>query len=213
MKPITDHKADLWSDLDSGSARAILLAAVDAFSELGYTATTTRNIAQRVQMSPAAVYVHYSSKAELLTEISRRGHDAVLTRVRVALDQAGPTPGERLAAFVESFTGWHAENHVLARVIQYELRSLPDDAFAEMRALRRQFTEIVRTILKDGVASGTFDVPNIELTTVAILSLGIDVARWYTLRRIADPGTVGPQYAELALRMVSAASAAALPPR
>ncbi len=200
----TDIPADVWGDVEAGSARSLLLAALAAFSERGYAATTTRDIARRVLMSPAAVYVHYKSKSDLLCEITRRGHGDVLTRVEAAVEQAGATPHERLAAFVEAFVWWHAENHTLARVIQYELRSLPDPAFAEARDVRNRFEEIVHAVLAEGMAAGEFAVTDIDLTTIAVLSLGIDVARWFTSRRTDDPRDVARLYADLVTKMVSA---------
>ena len=75
-------------------------------------------------MSPAAVYVHWSAKHDLLFEISRIGHQAVLDEVEQSLEQASGDPVERVGAFVSSFASWHAENHALARVIQYEFKKL-----------------------------------------------------------------------------------------
>ena len=47
-------------------ATRMLGAAVEAFAELGFHVTTTREIAAKVGLSPAAVYVHCRSKEELL---------------------------------------------------------------------------------------------------------------------------------------------------
>src|SRR6201999_4471764 len=60
---------DLWADVTPPASRRLLLAALDAFAEHGYFATTTRQIAERANLSPAAVYIHYVSKAEMLGEI------------------------------------------------------------------------------------------------------------------------------------------------
>jgi hypothetical protein len=58
-------------------------------------------------------------------------------------------------------------------------------------------------VLADGVADGTFAVDDLHGTTLAVLSLSIDVARWYTPSR-QEPSELGSLYADLALRMVSA---------
>ena len=68
----------LWTDVEPDAARRLLLAALDAFAQKGYFATTTREISQQAGMSPAAVYVHYVSKNDMLAEICRRGHAEVL---------------------------------------------------------------------------------------------------------------------------------------
>lgn len=57
---------------------------MEAFAERGYHATTTRDIAGRAGMSPAALYIHYKTKEELLHRISRIGHDRALGILRTA---------------------------------------------------------------------------------------------------------------------------------
>jgi AcrR family transcriptional regulator len=78
--------AGLWAHIEPPSSRRLLLAALEAFAAHGFDGATTRDIAGRAGMSPAAVYVHYGSKAELLYEISRTGHDEVWMQVNDAID-------------------------------------------------------------------------------------------------------------------------------
>src|SRR5215211_2568185 len=107
--------AELWEHIEPESSRRLLLSALDAFLARGFHAATTREIAERAGMSPAAVYVHYKAKHDLLFEISRIGHQAVLDVVEQALAQASDDPAERVHAFVAAFASWHADNHALAR--------------------------------------------------------------------------------------------------
>src|SRR5450631_2883623 len=55
--------------VESPSVRRLLLAAVDSFWKNGFHASSTRDIAKRAKLSPAAVYVHFKSKEELLFTI------------------------------------------------------------------------------------------------------------------------------------------------
>ena len=160
---------------------------MEAFAERGYHATTTRDIAGRAGMSPAALYIHYKTKEELLHRISRIGHDKAAghpahggANARAPRPSGSPTP-------CSSFVRWHAGRRTTARVVQYELDALGPDARAEIVALRRQSDAEVRGIIEDGVAAGEFDVPDVPGTTLAVLSLCIDVARWFNVD--------GPPYA------------------
>ncbi|WP_030193101.1 TetR/AcrR family transcriptional regulator [Streptomyces sp. NRRL S-87] len=197
-----------WSEVSPDAARRLLIAAVEAFAERGYHATTTRDIAGRAGMSPAALYIHYKTKEELLHRISRIGHDKALEILTTAADGPG-TAAERLDAAVRSFVRWHAAHHTTARVVQYELDALGPGHRAEIVALRRQSDAAVRRILADGVAAGEFDVPDLPGTTLAVLSLCIDVARWFSVAGTRGPDEVGALYADLVLRMVGARPAAA----
>ncbi|MDV9175047.1 TetR/AcrR family transcriptional regulator [Streptomyces sp. W16] len=192
-----------WAEVTPHAARRLLIAAVEAFAERGYHATTTRDIAGRAGMSPAALYIHYKTKEELLHRISRIGHEKALDILRTAAGREG-SAAERLADAVSSFVRWHAGGRTTARVVQYELDSLGPDARAEILALRRQVDAEVRGIVEDGVADGSFDVADVKGTTLAILSLCIDVARWFSLDGPRTPDEVGALYADLVLRMVGA---------
>ena len=192
-----------WAEVTPDAARRLLVAAVEAFAERGYHATTTRDIAGRAGMSPAALYIHYKTKEELLHRISRIGHEKALEILRTAARREGGAT-ERLADAVSSFVRWHAGGRTTARVVQYELDSLGPDARAEIIALRRQVDAEVRGIIQDGVTAGDFDVPDIPGTTLAVLSLCIDVARWFNVDGPRTPEEVGTLYADLVLRMVGA---------
>ncbi|MFJ3865646.1 TetR/AcrR family transcriptional regulator [Streptomyces nigra] len=192
-----------WGEVTPDAARRLLIAAVEAFAERGYHATTTRDIAGRAGMSPAALYIHYKTKEELLHRISRIGHEKALDILRAAARREG-TPAERLADAVGSFVRWHAGGRTTARVVQYELDSLGPDARAEILALRRQCDAEVRGIIEEGVAAGDFDVLDVKGTTLAVLSLCIDVARWFNVSGPWTPDEVGALYADLVLRMVGA---------
>ncbi|GAA4664714.1 TetR/AcrR family transcriptional regulator [Streptomyces chumphonensis] len=194
-------REDSWGSVAPEAARRLLVAAVDAFAERGFHATTTRDIAGRAGMSPAALYIHFRTKEELLFQISRVGHER---SVRL-LTEAAAGPGghaDRLAAAVRTFVRWHAEHHTTARVVQYELSALGEEHYAEIVGLRRRSEDVMRTLLADGAAAGEFDVADARGTALAVLSLCVDVARWFTPGGRRTPDEIGAFYAELALRMV-----------
>ncbi|MFJ9689934.1 TetR/AcrR family transcriptional regulator [Streptomyces bacillaris] len=192
-----------WGEVTPEAARRLLVAAVDAFAERGYHATTTRDIAGRAGMSPAALYIHYKTKEELLHRISKIGHDRALYLLEAEADRDG-TAAERLAGAVRSFVRWHAERHTTARVVQYELDALGPEHRTEIVELRRRSDAVVRRIISEGVRAGEFDVPDVPGTTLAVLSLCIDVARWFNAQGSRTPDEVGALYAGLVLRMVGA---------
>ncbi|MEV0093067.1 TetR/AcrR family transcriptional regulator [Streptomyces sp. NPDC050738] len=195
-----------WAEVGPEAARRLLVAAVEAFAERGYHATTTRDIAGRAGMSPAALYIHYKTKEELLHRISRIGHEKALEILETAADAEG-TAAERLASAVRQFVRWHAGHHMTARVVQYELDALAPEHRTEIIELRRRSDAAVRRIIDDGVEAGEFDVPYVPGTTLAVLSLCIDVARWFKTEGRRTPDEVGAFYADLVLRMVSAPTA------
>jgi AcrR family transcriptional regulator len=196
--------ADLWPDVRPEAARRLMLSGLRSFAERGYHATTTRDIAGGAGMSPAALYVHFPSKVALLYAISRSGHELTLEMVTAAVAR-GADPVERMRHVVTGFVAWHAERHTVARVVQYELDALPEQEYAVVAGLRRQIEGLVREVVADGVREGVFDVPDVHTAARAVLSLGIDVARWYRDGSGTDPVELGERYAGLILRMLGAA--------
>ncbi|CAM3655991.1 TetR/AcrR family transcriptional regulator [Kibdelosporangium persicum] len=197
--------ADLWPEVRPEAARRLMSAAVESFAAVGFHATTTRDIATAAGMSPAALYVHFPSKVALLYEISRGGHEQTLAMVQDVIGQAG-SPVDRMRALVGRFVEWHAKRHVVARVVQYELRSLPEEEYAVVAALRRRIEQAVQGLIAEGVRDGSFTVPDEKLAARAVLSLGIDVARWYSERARKTPKALGREYATLVLRMLGSSA-------
>lgn len=187
----------------SKAAARLREAAIEAFAENGYGGTTTRQIATRLEMSPAAMYPHYKSKEELLYAISYEGHDLALQVARNA-DIPGADATTRLESVIGRFAEWQAEHHRRARVIQYELNALARDHYRTITGLRRQTTQVVRDVVDAGLESGEFTVPDAEGVTLALMSLCVDICRWYPSGRYNEPQAISTLYADLALRLVGA---------
>jgi len=202
-----DDLAALFPGVGSEVARRLIGSAVEAFAERGYHATTTRHISEGAGLSPAALYVHFKTKEAVLYEVSRVGHAGVLDAVRAAAAE-GTTPLERMRALVRTFTLWHVRYHTFCRVAQYEIASLTSEHYSEIAAIRRETEQFVRQEIQAGVDSGDFTVPAVPTAARAILSMGIDVARWYQPGRSTDPEVLAAQYADLAAGMLGVRSAA-----
>ncbi|MFZ2526841.1 MAG: TetR/AcrR family transcriptional regulator [Rhodococcus sp. (in: high G+C Gram-positive bacteria)] len=189
----------------SGSKAAARLreAAIDVFAEHGYGGTTTRQIAARLDMSPAAMYPHYKSKEELLFAISYDGHDLAL-QVTQDADVPDADATTRLSTIIRRFAEWQAQHHRRARVVQYELTALTPEHYRVITGLRRRTTQVVRDVVDAGLATGEFTVPDAEGVTLALMSLCVDICRWYPSGRYQDPESIGALYADLALRLVGA---------
>ncbi len=188
---------------DQDSRARLLEAAVSAFGQQGFHATTTRDIATAAGMSPAALYVHHRSKEELLFLISHEGHLASLEIIRTA-KASSTRPTEQLRAVMHSFTAWHAQKHTLARVVNYELGALDPEHLAQIQELRRTMETEIRDLISAGVERGEFQVPDVRLAAASLLSLGVDVGRWYRDGGRWTPEELGASYADVALRIVGA---------
>jgi AcrR family transcriptional regulator len=203
-----DHSSDLWDPQRSDVVRNLLTSAVRCFAAHGYHATTTRDISIGVGLSPAALYVHFPSKELVLFEIIRTGHERALAYIQ-ELAAASDDPDtdssvDRLRRMISRYTAWHARHHVAARVCQYELAALTPEHYAQVTALRHQTNEVFRQAVARGVRDGSFADIDVNRVVRAMLSLSIDLVRWYRLDGDDGPDQIGELYADLALAMVSA---------
>lgn len=196
----TSHPVESRAD---ATRLRLLEAAVDAFATRGFHGTTTRDIAAAAGMSPAALYVHHRSKEELLHQISRAGHERTLALVLEGI-ASSDDPVEQLRRVMHDFAAHHAQGHTAARVVNYELAALSEEHLTEIAELRGRIDAAMQELVEAGVAAGVFDVPDPRMASAALLSLGIDIARWYDDRAGWPPEKVAEEYSRIALRIVGA---------
>ncbi|GAC1587988.1 MAG: TetR/AcrR family transcriptional regulator [Candidatus Velthaea sp.] len=190
-----------WEHATPGSMRRLVLGALKCFAEKGYHGTTTRDIAKRAGLSPAALYLHYKSKADLLFAISAVVGNAMLDELRRAAEQPG-TPPERLRHLVKTHVSFHAAMHTAVHVANYELHALPPKYRKQIAAIRDATEAIVHECLETGIASDDFAIADLRAVTIAILSLGISVSRWFSPGGRLSAEELGELYADLVSRMV-----------
>lgn len=186
----------------SRAAARVRSAAVEAFSELGFHGTTTREIAARLELSTAAIYPHYSSKQSLLYDIVLEAHASAYASL-TALPLAGTsTARERLEAATATLSMWHAENSMLARVANFEMRALSAEQLEHIHALRRRTTAFFRAIIEEGGVRGEFRADGASAITQLITTMCVDVCRWYPSNTHNDVASLGSFYADAAVRIV-----------
>jgi AcrR family transcriptional regulator len=203
---LEDGSPELWSEELGQVVRSLLTSAVRCFAMNGYHATTTRDISGGAGLSPAALYVHFPSKELVLYQIIRSGHERALAYIQAPEVTETPGAAERLRVLVSRYTAWHARHHVAARVSQYELSGLTAEHYDEIVRLRHQTNEVFRDTVARGVDDGTFAAVDVNRVVRCILSLSIDLARWYRLDGSDSPEQLGEFYGDLALKMVSPAA-------
>lgn len=180
----------------------LINAAIEAFAEKGFGATTTRDIASRAGMSPAAVYVHHDSKESLLFTVSLQGHRRALEVINAAA-ATSDDPVERLREMVYQFSLWHADNSRVGRIVQWEYHALTPEHRAEVAVFRRSIEKTMQDALADGVGQGVLDVDDVPGTAFSVLSLGVDLVRWFEPGGSRTGHELAALHADLAVRMTS----------
>src|SRR4051794_10419170 len=186
--------------------RTLILAGLACFADKGYNATTTRDIAVRAGLSPAGMYVHFPSKADLLARVVGIANERLLSLLHEAVEGQTSSP-DRMRAIVATFVSMLARNHAAGLVANYEYRHLPDELRAPIDAQRMAFRRLVRETIQKGIDDGSFDAPDADTAARALISMCIDVSRWHTEEEAGDPDVLGASYGDLAIRLVGCAPA------
>jgi len=206
-EPPPHPEETLFGPDEYASMRRVLLASLDTFAELGYHGTATRDIARRAQISAGGLYSHYDSKQALLERIIHTTHEGMLQRMIAARDEGG-IARECLGRIVRTHVRFHAKYNTACRVANYELHSLTPGYRKQMGVMRQAMESVVSEVLERGIDSGEFVVNDRALVTMFILSLGIDVSRWFRPGHRLTPEELSEQYEELVLAAISAPRAA-----
>lgn len=187
----------------SGRKR-ILTAALVAFCEVGYQATSVRDIARRSDVSVPGLYHHFASKYDILLTLVRGVMDDLIAETTRAVAASGPDPMERLGAAVEAHVQFHTERAQESFIGNTELRSLEPPEHAEIVALRDRQQAIFGSLVAEGVAAGRMHVDSVHGATRAIVSMCTSVATWYRPHGSMTSASVARQYRSYALAIVSA---------
>lgn len=178
----------------------ILQEAVKLFYERGFTGTTLDDIAAALGVTKPFIYTHFKSKVELLAALC-------LPTIEMSMDaaaEAAATPGtatERLRKLVGDFTRVILQRQANIAVFFREEKHLTEEARAEIAIKQKGFDRILSKLLREGVASGEFHIPDPGL---AALAIGGMISWAYTWHR--PSGRLGledmcAQMADLALQM------------
>lgn len=177
----------------------IYQAAAQLFSDVGYRATSMRDIASALDIKAGSLYAHISSKEELLWEIVNRmadEFDAALHPV-AALDGRA---ADKLKAALEAYVTVVTRRLGFAKVLFTEWRHLPPERQALITLRRDKVERLFRNILSEGVAAGEF-APELDVRLTAVLALsGANwLPNWYKVGGPLSPQDVADQFAALLL--------------
>jgi AcrR family transcriptional regulator len=150
------------------------------FRERGYEATSLRQIARLVGVEAPSLYHHFPSKQDLLVTLLTKANEGALRRMQDELQTLERAPASvQLRAAVRGFIGFHEGNMDLASIAETEMRSLEPQNRPQILKIRREVHELVRCILARGVKGDEFEVDDLELATIFILSMAMRVNAWY----------------------------------
>ena len=145
---------------------AILEAALDVFSERGFSDASLDDVAARGGISKALIYEHFESKRELqVVLLDTYMHD--LIQAVVSAIAAVQTDEERLRAGIESYLVYSSERPAVLRLLT---RNVSDPVAGEtIDRLREEAASAIASIMAQNAPELHPGDPDLE-TTVAIVA-------------------------------------------
>lgn len=140
---------------------------MNLFATVAIGEVTVQDIADAVDMTPAAVYYHFASKEQILTEGMMRFRDELLDEIKSALPEAGDPAGIR--SLVSSVLAWAAKQRSPATVYFVSSIGLNMTAEAVRRETRVEMIDLACQAVK--TVRGTMKGPEAAVVAVTLVSL------------------------------------------
>lgn len=168
--------------------KAILEAAIRAFSRQGYHGCTVAQVAREAGMADGTLYLYFHGKEDLLISAFRFVLEGLLGRLDQAIAEE-PNPLARLRRLVELHLGMMEADRDLASFLQFQLRQ-PDEAIR--RAIAEPlagYARRIESILDQGKATGHIrsDVSTRVMRRVIFGAVDETVSAWLLH---PEPGTL-----------------------
>ena len=179
----------------------ILQEAVKLFYERGFTGTTLDDIAAALGVTKPFIYTHFKSKVELLGAICVPTIEMSVAAATAAVESPG-SASQRLRKLITDFTVVVMRRQANIAVYFREEMHMDTATRADIDAKRGNFDRILSNLLREGVATGEFHVPDINLTSLAIGGMISWAYTWYRPNGRLGVEELSVRMADIAAQMV-----------
>ena len=153
--------------------REVLDAAATEFADKGYAGASTKDIADRLGVRPAALYYYLPSKEAFLAAICESGVLEFIENLR-AINAQPVSAAEKLRAAVSNHLAPLRKRPAgdYIRVFLRHRHELPSGPRQTVARLASDYQGLMQRVFVDGIASGEFRADlNAERATLALLGL------------------------------------------
>ncbi len=182
---------------------AIRAAALRIFREKGYHAASMQDIADAVGLYKGSLYHYVSSKEELLIRLFEGRAEQVLREIDAVASGPG-SPRERLRGSVRAYVLGVLRNLDSVHIYLREEQALPPWALRQVHLEQRAMRDLFGRVIGEGIREGEFVGGDPKLAALALLGMCTWVHRWYRPHGRLAETVIADDFAERAVRMLSA---------
>ena len=176
----------------------IVHAALSAFRERGFHATSLDDIAVRLGIRKTAIYHYFTDKDTLLYECHRESL-AELERIMEASADCCNGPAERLAYLLREHVRIMTDT-LEGSPLAFEVPALPPVLRARIVAGRDRYEQLLRDLVSAGIAAGEFRAVDPKVVVFAMLGSVNWIARWYRPDGRLKADDLGSHFADYLIR-------------
>ncbi|ARS35909.1 TetR/AcrR family transcriptional regulator [Pontibacter actiniarum] len=168
------------------------------FKSKGFSATSMRDLANALGIEAASIYSHIKSKEEILQRVCFN----MAQEFFEAIDAAEATEAsatDRLKRAIAAHVQVLTQNTEASAVFLHEWRHLSEPMHGTYLALRDKYEARFREIIRSGISSGEFTVPDEKFAALTILS-GLNwIHTWYKPEGKMTPAEIAENLTEMLL--------------
>ena len=149
--------------------QVIVEEAAILFNNMGYSATSMKDIANSVGVKAASLYNHINSKQEilniLLITIAKKFQEGIID-----VNNSSYSAKDKLREIIRMHIRIATENQNITALILQDWKHLEEPSLSEFKEIRNNYQKIFKCILKEGMDSGEMKATNLKVTLNVVLS-------------------------------------------
>ena len=163
----------------------VLKTSAAVFAEKGYHSSSMRDISRATKMSLSGLYYYFKSKEELLFLIQDYCFSTVIDDCRRLLEGVDD-PVRRLKLLIENHLNYFVNNMNEMKVLSHEANSISRDRFRKINTKKRQYVDLVMTLLDEIARENRVDGVDVRVATFSLFGMMNWIYNWYDPRKDVD---------------------------
>lgn len=147
----------------------LLDTAVKLFEEKGYSSTTMRDIARKMNLTQGSLYYYIKKKEDLLFQIHHIIIEMVLDSATSIKDDM--TTMEKFNIIMTSLMEVVTEKKSYVSVFLKEYKHIKSEKYKEVLAKRKKFEKIIQNIIDEEIKNGNFINIDPQIASMALMGM------------------------------------------
>lgn len=195
--------ASIREELHMFRRERILSIAAELFSQKGYSGASVSELAKMIGVTKPFIYYYMKNKQDILEQICI----ATIDLPHMVMDEVFAedlSPTDALYKFVRRFAWVQGNNQNYVSVFFREELNMSPDVRGYVTERRKRFDERLEELLRKGVETGDFRIPDVPVTVRAIAGMVCWIFTWFRPEGRLSLDEVSRLFADLTLNMADA---------